>query len=106
MNLEPILEKEWLAHKHGVTSVCCHSEPVFFVTADHDMKVHIWDRDFNKIGSLITATDPSWNVKINIEEERKNAREEAKEKFYALKDLDYESLFEGETKLPKLVDDD
>ena len=106
MNLEPILEKEWLAHKHGVTSVCCHSEPVFFVTAGHDMKVHIWDRDFNKIGSLITATDPSWNVKINIEEERKNAREEAKEKFYALKDLDYESLFEGETKLPKLVDDD
>jgi hypothetical protein len=51
-------------------------------------------------------TDPKWNVKINIEEERRKAREEAKEKFYALKDLDYESLFEGETKLPRLIDDD
>jgi WD40 repeat protein len=106
MNLEPILEKEWLAHKHGITSVCCHSEPVFFVTAGHDMKVHIWNRKFERIGSLITMTDPKWNVKINIEEERRKAREEAKEKFYALKDLDYESLFEGETKLPRLIDDD
>ena len=106
MNLEPILEKEWLAHKQGITSVCCHGDPIFFVTAGHDLKVHIWDRSFNKIGSLTTVTDPNWNVNINIEEERKRLREEAKEKYFELKDLDYESLFDGETKLPKLVDAD
>ena len=106
MNLEPILEKEWLAHKQGITSVCCHGDPIFFVTAGHDLKVHIWDRSFNKIGSLTTVTDPNWNVDINVEEERKRLREEAKEKYFELKDLDYESLFDGETKLPKLVDAD
>ena len=106
MNLEPVLEKEWLAHKQGVTSVCCHGDPVFFVTTGHDLKVFIWDRNFNKIGSLTTVTDPNWNVNINIEEERKRLRQEAKDKYFELKDLDYESLFEGETKLPKLVDAD
>ena len=105
-NYIPVLEKEFIAHKYGVTSVCCHNDPIFFVSAGHDMKVHVWDRNFNKIGSLTTVTDIHWNVNINIKEERKRARKEAREKYYEIKDLDYETLFEGETKLPKLVDDD
>lgn len=106
MDLQPIMEKEWLAHKQGVTSVCCHSEPIFFVTAGHDLKVQIWDRNFERIGTLITSTDPTWNVKINIEEERIKAKQEAQEMYEKIKEFDYDALFKGETKLPKLVDDD
>ena len=94
MDLKPILIKEFQAHKHGVTSVCCHGNPIFFATAGHDMKVHIWDKNFNMIGSLTTITDKNWKVNINIEEERKKAREEAKQKYEELKDLDYNQLFE------------
>ena len=30
MEFTPILKKERQAHKHGITSVCCHGNPIFF----------------------------------------------------------------------------
>ena len=75
MDFTPILKKEWQAHKHGITSVCCHCNPIFFCTSGHDMKVHIWNEQFQLIGSLTTITDKNWHVSVDIKKERERARE-------------------------------
>ena len=94
IDFTPVFLKEWQAHKHGITSVCCHNNPVFFCTSGHDLKVHIWNENFELIGSLTTITDKNWNVCVNIQKEREMAKEEAKNKYEELKDLDYEELFQ------------
>ena len=78
MEFTPILKKEWQAHKHGITSVCCHGNPIFFCTSGHVMKVHIWNEKFELIGSLTTIRDKNWNVSVDIKKERQRAREEEK----------------------------
>ena len=98
MDFTPILLAEWQAHKHGITSVCCHDNPVFFCTSGHDLKVKIWNEKFELIGNLTTITDKNWKVNINIKKERERAREEAKQKYHELKDLEYEKLFEKSDK--------
>ena len=105
MDFTPILLAEWQAHKHGITSVCCHGNPIFFCTSGHDMKVHIWNENFERIGSLTTITDKNWNVNVDIKKEKQRAREEAKSKYEELKDLDYEELFENDEEKKKSDDD-
>ena len=104
MDLMPVLVKEWKAHKNGISSVCCHDDPVMYISAGHDMRVHIWNENFELIGNLTTVTDPKWQVKIDVEAKRAREREIAKKKYEELKNLDFNSLFEGETKLPKLIE--
>ena len=58
------------------------------------MKVHIWSEKFELIVSLTTIAEKNWNVNVDIKKERERAREEAKNKYEELKDLDYEELFE------------
>jgi WD40 repeat protein len=99
LNLKPQFIKEIPAHKNGVNSICCHSDPIFFATAGLDCKVHIWNVDFEKIGSLTTIRDPSWGVKIDVEKERIRRREEALEYYKNSKSITYESLFENELKI-------
>ena len=106
MDFTPILKKEWQAHKQGITSVCCHGNPVFFCTSGHDMKVHIWNEQFQLIGSLTTITDKNWNVCVDIKKERERAKEEARSKYEELKDLDYEELFQKDEDFRKRLDDD
>ena len=106
MDFTPILKKEWQAHKHGITSVCCHCNPIFFCTSGHDMKVHIWNEQFQLIGSLTTITDKNWHVSVDIKKERERAREEAKNKYEELKDLDYEELFQKDEDFRRKLDDD
>ena len=98
MDFTPILLNEWQAHKHGITSVCCHHNPIFFCTSGHDLKVKIWNERFQLIGNLTTITDKNWNVNIDVKSEKQRAREEAKNKYEELKDLDYEELFEKDDK--------
>jgi WD40 repeat protein len=104
MDIKPVFIKEWQAHKNGISAVCCHYDPVMYITAGHDMKVHIWDENFQLIGNLTTITDNNWKVKIDIESKRKREKEFAEKKYEELKNLDFNSLFEGETKLPKLIE--
>ena len=104
MNIKPVFIKEWQAHKNGISSVCCYHDPVIYISAGHDMKVHIWNEKFELIGNLTTITDVNWKVKINIEEKKQKEKEYAKTKYEELKNLDFNSLFEGETKLPKLIE--
>ena len=47
---------------------------------------------------MTTITDKNWKVNINIKKERERAREEAKQKYHELKDLEYEKLFEKSDK--------
>ena len=82
------------SHKHGTISARCHENPIFFCTSEHDMKVHILNQKFELIGSLTTITDKNWNVSVDIKKERERAREEAKNRYEELKDLDYEELFQ------------
>ncbi len=98
MDFTPILVKEWQAHKHGITSVCCHHNPIFFCTSGHDLKVKIWNDKFELIGSLTTITDKNWKVNVDVKKEKERAREEAKNKYEELKGLDYEELFEKDDK--------
>jgi len=98
MDFTPILLKEWQAHKHGITSVCCHHNPIFFCTSGHDLKVKIWNEKFELIGSLTTITDKNWKVNVDVKKEKERAKEEAKKKYEELKDLDYEKLFEDDDK--------
>ena len=104
MKIKPVLIKEWQAHKNGISAVSCYHDPVMYITAGNDLKVHIWDEKFELIGNLTNIIDPNWNVKIDIETKEKNAKEYAKKKYDEIKNLDFNSLFEGETKLPKLID--
>ena len=98
MDFTPILVKEWQAHKHGITSVCCHHNPIFFCTSGHDLKVKIWNDKFELIGSLTTITDKNWKVNVDVKKEKERARREAKKKYEELKKLDYEELFEKDDK--------
>ena len=104
MNIKPVFIKEWQAHKNGISSVCCYHDPVIYISAGHDMKVHIWNEKFELIGNLTTITDVNWKVKINNKKKKKKEKEYAKTKYEELKNLDFNSLFEGETKLPKLIE--
>ncbi len=106
MNIKPVFIKEWQAHKNGISSVCCYHDPVIYISAGHDMKVHIWNEKFELIGSLTTITDKNWNVSVDIKKERQRAREEAKSKYEELKDLDYEELFQKDEDFRKRLDDD
>ena len=98
MDFTPILKKEWQAHKHGITSVCCHHNPIFFCTSGHDLKVKIWNEKFELIGNLTTITDKNWKVNVDVKKEKEKAKEEAKQKYEELKDLNYEDLFEEDDK--------
>lgn len=102
INPRATIVKEWKAHKNGVTSFTSHSDPVFYVSSGHDFKVHIWNQDFNKIGSLTTIRDPDWKLKMNIEKEIEIRREQAIKMYNDLKEISYKSLFEGEIKLQAL----
>lgn len=104
MDIKPIFIKEWIAHKNGISAVSCYHDPVMFITAGHDKKVHIWNENFELIGNLTNITDTNWQVKIDIESKEKNEKENARKKYEELKNLDFNSLFEGETKLPKLIE--
>ena len=63
------------------------------------------EKDNSNFNNINSKEDNHTFSTLKIEE-RKRLRQEAKDKYFELKDLDYESLFEGETKLPKLVDAD
>jgi hypothetical protein len=104
MDIKPIFVKEWIAHKNGISAVCCYHDPVMYITAGHDLKIHIWDENFELIGNLMNSTDPNWKVKIDVESKKVREKEFAKKKYEELKNLDFNSLFEGETKLPKLIE--
>ena len=104
MDIKPIFIKEWQAHKNGISSVCCYHDPVMYVSAGHDMKIHIWNENFELIGNLTTITDTNWKVKIDVEGKKAREKEFATTKYKELKNLDFNSLFEGETKLPKLIE--
>ena len=104
MQLKPVLLKEWQAHKNGISAINCYYDPVMYMTAGHDLKVHIWDEKFELIGSLTNITDQNWKVKIDIDSKKKNQKEFAKKKYEEIKNLDFNSLFDGETKLPKLIE--
>ena len=104
LNLKPVLLKEWLAHKNGISALNCYHDPVLYITAGHDLKVHIWDEKFELIGSLTNITDPNWKVKFDINSKKKKEKEYAKSKYEELKNLDFNSLFDGDTKLPKLIE--
>ena len=104
MNLKPVLLKEWQAHKNGISALSCYHDPVFYITAGHDLKVHIWDEKFELIGNLTNIVDPNWKLKIDVDAEILKKKEFAKKKYEDLKNLEFNSLFEGETKLPKLIE--
>ena len=104
MNLKPVLLKEWQAHKNGISALSCYHDPVFYITAGHDLKVHIWNEKFELIGNLTNIVDPNWKLKIDVDAEKFKKKEFAKKKYEELKNLDFNSLFEGETKLPKLIE--
>ena len=104
MNLKPVLLKEWQAHKNGISALSCYHDPVLYITAGHDLKVHIWDEKFELIGNLTNTVDPNWKLKIDIDGEKLKKKEFSKNKYEELKNSDFNSLFEGETKLPKLFE--
>ena len=104
MNLKPVLLKEWQAHKNGISALSCYHDPVLYITAGHDLKVHIWDEKFELIGNLTNVVDPNWKLKIDVDGEKLKKKEFAKKKYDELKNSDFNSLFEGETKLPKLIE--
>ena len=104
MEIKPILLKEWQAHKNGISALGCHHDPVIYITAGQDLKVHIWNDKFELIGKLTNITDKNWKVKIGIADKRLKEKEYAKKKYDELKNLEFNSLFDGETKLPKLIE--
>ena len=104
MKLKPVLLKEWQAHKNGISALSCYHDPVMYITAGHDLKVHIWDDKFELIGNLTNITDPNWKVQIDIDSKKNKKKEFAKNKYEELKNLDFNSLFDGDTKLPKLIE--
>ena len=104
MEIKPILLKEWQAHKNGISALGCHHDPVIYITAGQDLKVHIWNDKFELIGNLTNITDKNWKVKIGIADKRLKEKEYAKKKYDELKNLEFNSLFDGETKLPKLIE--
>ncbi len=93
------LIKEWKGHKLGVTGVTSHHEPIFFASSGQDLKIVIWNKDFEQIGTLTTIRDPNWNLKIDVEKKNKEKREAAKELYDQLKTLSYEGLFDGNMNL-------
>ena len=65
MKIKPVLLKEWQAHKNGISALNCYHDPVMYITAGHDLKVHIWDEKFELIGNLTNIVDPNWKLKID-----------------------------------------
>ena len=102
LTLKSSLIKEWKAHKNGVTSVDCYSDPIFFLSSGLDFKVHVWNEKFERIGSLITNKDPTWSLKINMDKSKQERREVAIDKYNAVKKISYDSLFDGDIKLRPL----
>jgi WD40 repeat protein len=99
LNMKATKIKEWKGHKNGVSCCTCNSDPVFFVTSGLDLKVHIWSGEYELIGSLTTICDPNWNLKFDIESQKKKKRQKAIILYESSKTITYESLFEGNIKL-------
>lgn len=102
LNLKATLVKEWKGHKNGVSCCSCVSDPLFFITSGLDLKVHLWNENFDMIGSLTTIVDPNWNLKFDVEHIKKLKRERAIEMYKIIMSITYESLFEGNIKLHSL----
>jgi WD40 repeat protein len=83
LELKPFLIKEWKGHRDGVNSLCCYSDPLFFASCGQDCSINIFDGTFKKIGSLTTNRDAEWNLKFDLEAQKKKKREIA-EYYYNL----------------------
>lgn len=94
LDLTPKLIKEWKGHSDGVNSVCCFDDPFFFASSGQDCCIVIWNGSFERIGALTTLTDPTWNLRFDLEGEKKRKKQEAVE-YYKLVNQPcfYEKIF-------------
>jgi WD40 repeat protein len=99
LNPKPKLIKEFKAHKNGITSLTSNGDPCFYASSGLDFKVHIWNENFEKIGSLTTIKDPNWNLHIDIHKKAKEKKEKAIDMYNEIKLKTYHTLFKGEVKL-------
>lgn len=94
--------KEWKGHKLGVTGLTSYCDPVFFASSGQDLKIIIWNKDFEQIGTLTTIKDPNWSLKIDVEKKKKESAQAAIELFEQLKGKNYDTLFDGDMNLQSL----
>ena len=67
-----------------------------------DLKVHVWNEKFERIGSLITNKDPTWSLMINMDKQKKERREVAIDKYNEVMRISYDCMFDGDVKLKPL----
>jgi len=99
LDIKGNLVKEWKGHKNGVVCCSCVSDPIFFISAGLDLKINVWNKDFEIIGSLTTITDPNWSLKLDVEGMKNLKRQKAIEIYEDANEITYESIFEGSIKL-------
>ena len=105
LDLDPILLKEWKAHKNGVTSVTSYvgiESPIFYASSGLDCRVLIWNEQFENIRALTTVPEPNWYLKTDIDYTKENRRKKSNQMYDYLQKYTYESLFEGTVKVHRL----
>ena len=58
-----VMEREWVAHKDGITHMNRIARPPMLITSSFDCNVNIWSYDGERLGSLVLGNDPHWSVR-------------------------------------------
>jgi len=102
LNFKLILLKEWKGHKLGVTGITSCGDPEFYASSGQDLRIIIWNQNFEQIGTLTTIRDPNWSLKIDIEKKNLEKKEKAEQLFEEIKNKPYDKLFDGDMNLPTI----
>jgi WD40 repeat protein len=75
------LVHRWKAHSDGINCVTFVPEINVIASCSFDCHVYIWNKDCEKIGSLVLGNDKFWKIKIDKSERMRLDREEATEEY-------------------------
>lgn len=67
----------WKAHEEGIIHISLLEGLNFLVSSSFDYRVHIWDLQGVRMGTLIVGEDPNWNLRIDTQGRLETSRKEA-----------------------------
>jgi len=88
----------WKAHTDGVTCITFIAEMGLVVSSSYEGNVYIWNRNCEKMGSLILGQDRNWKININKNDRNEEERVEAVDMLDEVAIIDYETMFNKQKK--------
>lgn len=95
----------WKAHQDGITCIHFVPELGMVVSSSYEGNVYIWNRDCEKMGSLVLGQDKNWKISIDKTQRNEEEREEAVDMLEQVQKIDYETMFTKTKKDGPILDE-